>query len=305
MNAVTRKPRKQAAFLNIACGGVGRLATIERRKREQAIGVDIPEQTIILDTAPIEDTNELHLQLPLNEMIVNLLSGNRNRFGKSTSRILRALETGHRLETDQIQHGARTIRSITQLAMLYYRTRLLDVIEVGIERLLRKYAPKTIVPFIYSSSGGGSGSGLQIGVPDDLSRTISRQRILTGLSKGILERPISMVVEPISYSKKAAVDHGDAILANSYAFRIESEALLQQSKIQTVFHIGYSNSEAIVLKEAKLAARVMAETIVELQRSYNDFKDRWVDSRGFAAGRKANVENSIDSRIPHLVRKRG
>lgn len=297
--------RKHAAFLNIGCGGIGRLATEERRRREAALGIDIPEETLLLDTAPIKNSPETSVEFLLNRKIVKFLSGNRRRFGKRAEAILRALEKNNLLDPDQIKNGARTIRAITQLSMLYHRTTFLRAIKRALKQIMRKYAPQTIVPVMYSSSGGGTGSAIQIIGPAMLFEIVSRQSILLGLDKSILERPISMVVEPFSYADSAAVDHGDAILANSYAYRIESEQLLQRSVIQTVFHIGYSNDEAIVLDDARVAARVLGESIVELQRSYTDFKDRWVDNRGFAGGRKSMVENSMSSMYPVSINKRG
>ena len=187
---------------------------------------------------------------------------------------------------------------MTQASALFYRVAILDAIKKAIKRLLRSYAPQTIVPFLYSSSGGGTGSALQVIIPMLLKKLVSQQRVLLGLNKDVLERPISMVVEPFSYAEKSAIDHSDAILANAFAYRTESEGLLQQSIIQTVFHINYSNDEAVVLGNANLAARVMAESIVELQRSYSSYKDRWVDSRAFAARRKATLDNSFSSEFP-------
>lgn len=284
--------RSSTAFLFIPVGGVGHATFSKMFEFEEFAERRVPFSTVYIDTDVIDDRRiDFPCQLKLSKEIIKTLYGNPNRFSPVIPKLQSALAT--KLEADQLVNGARTTRPITQLGFIYYRSLIAYQIRRAITKLNQEHNPQTILPILFSSSGGGSGSALQILLASEMVKPRFRRRILFGGRNSILERAISFVAEPFCLAEDAAADHASLILANAMAFRMESESLLQKGVYQMIFHECYSNELGTVIHNHDAMCRLLAISIVEFTRNWNFFKARLVDPSIVAVNRRTNFENTF------------
>jgi hypothetical protein len=134
-----------------------------------------------------------------------------------------------------------------------------------------------VTPVILSSSAGGTGSAAQILLMDLFRQPAFRHRLLSGLSSDHLAPPMSFVCEPFAYVNETSQMQARKIMANSLAFRVESEFMLQQRAAAYVSHIGYANESGTVLADPDLMAKVLGNGVYEIERCWPELKARWVD----------------------------
>jgi hypothetical protein len=277
-------------FLEIWVGGVGNRGGAEVDRHHRTDGRPYPRQTISLDTDPETHTSpgsgaHHDVTIDLDERKLAVLTASPERFGPNVRAITEQLAAD--LDPDELEHGSRTKRAITQLAVAFHLETIMVTLRAALDQLRRQPGVKNVIPLIISSSGGGAGSALQVLLAFYLANPLFRDRLLLGIDRSILKRTIQVIVEPYSYARTNAGKQERKILANAYAFRKESDWLLEQKAVQWAFHIGFSNNYGAVLADPRTMSRVLGNCVYEVQRNWGMLKGRIVDrefGKGYAGG---------------------
>lgn len=268
---------KQTAFLNILLGGTGREAG--RHLHELAVADQRPFPTTIvqIDTEPrTESFVDRPILIPLDGGKIQTMKASPATFGEICSTIVE--NYGQFLNPEDIGNGARTIRLLTQLAFAYHYESILRGLRNSILDLYHQGGIGGIIPVLISSSGGGTGSALQILLPQALNDPWFASRLTEGLPSGVLQTPILFLVEPFAYALRNQTMHADKILANSYGFRMESVLLEAMRAYKYCFHLGLANDDGAVLDSPEEIAKVLGTSVYQFERHWPQIKGRVVDT---------------------------
>jgi hypothetical protein len=264
------------AFWVICVGGVGTKAGSYLLARFRSDDEPFSLGMLHVDTDPattLDTEDRILLQLTASD--VRAMRANPDRFGPAVTSIVQQL--GRLLSAGDILNGSRTTRALTQLAFHYLTDRLCRAMRRSLARLRQRYKISLVMPVVLSSSGGGTGSASQILLMHLLHQADFRHRLLGGIASDLLLPPTSFVVEPYAYANETSTLQRAKILSNAYAFRLESEWMLQQGAASYVGHIGYANSGGTVLADPDTMAKVLGLGVYELLRGWPALKARWVD----------------------------
>jgi len=265
-------------FLNLALGGVAAGACRTIRRLLHGDGCPFSQGLVQVDTHAGDSCDaDFQYFLETNAQDMEAILANAHLFGKEAVAILDEMK--HLLRPSDILNGARTTRCLTQLLFIWHEDNLCRMLRDAISDLRRKSRFKQLRPVLISSSGGGTGSALQVLLMLAFSCSAFRPRLLLGEDDFLLLPPISFVVEPFHYARVVGDTQAHKVLANSYAFRVETEYLMQQGLgPDYVFHLGYSNDEGTVIASPDLMARTLGECVYEIERNWPEFKKHWVDN---------------------------
>ena len=275
-SALTDVAYHNTAFWNIFVGGVGTKAGQSVLARYAADSEPFAMSAFHLDTDPgtSMDTDD-RLVIQLTAADVRAMRANPGNFGPIATAIIQRL--GRLLSAGDILNGSRTTRPLTQLAFLFYADRLCRALRRSLIRLRDRHKTRLVTPVIVSSSGGGAGSSAQILLMDLLRNPVFRHRLLSGSPSDLLLPPMSFVVEPFAFAGSASLMQARKIIANAFAFRLESEFMLRAHAVSYVTHIGYANNAGTVLADPDLMAKVLGNAVYEIERCWPEIKARWVD----------------------------
>lgn len=268
----------QCAFLNISAGGTGFRAAAYIREFHQADNRPYPMRLGQIDTDPITaDYIDLNIPIGLDEVKIDAIRSNPNKYGPHVPTILEQFDEF--LHPEDICNGSRTVRALTQLAFLYHRSNVLKALRRLILDLKHEGGFNHIVPVIFGSSGGGAGSALLILLALAFLEPSVQSTLTEGFPPGTLHTPIAFVVEPFAYAEKHQTIHADKILANAFAFRIESAAIERRKAYKYICHLGLANQFGTVLDQPDEIARVLGTSIYQFERHWADtIKPRYVDT---------------------------
>lgn len=267
---------EDVAFLEIALGGTGLSAMPEFQQRYQADAETFPIFCLQIDTDPKTSTCiDAQVDISLSGERLEALQADPERFGTVPRAILS--EFARYLDPDDIRNGSRTIRPLTQLAYEFHRPKVLRELRRAIQQLCRNSRVRQVIPFLVSSTGGGAGSALQILLIRELNRSSTQRFLCEGLPPGILSTPLSFVADPYAMAIQHSGDQHSRIMANAYAFRVESEALERAGRIKHIFHIGMSNRFGVLLTQPNQIGWVLGTCLYEFQRNWSELKGRIVD----------------------------
>lgn len=265
-------------FLNILLGGVAAAAGRTFRRLFKADGEPFHQSLFQIDThgdEPCPADGKYFMETSAQDM--EAIMSNAGLFGTQAKEIITEMQ--HFLRPSDILNGARTTRCLTQLLFLSHRPHLCRALRDAIAKLRGKARFKHLRPFLISSSAGGTGSALQILLMLAFASPTFRRSLLLGDEEFLLLPPISLVVEPFYYARVVGDTQAHKLLANSHAFRIESEYLMQEGiGPDYVFHLGYSNDEGTVIASADQMGRTLGECVYQMERNWPEFKKHWVDS---------------------------
>jgi hypothetical protein len=178
----------------------------------------------------------------------------------------------HLLREDSLQHGARTIRLLTQLAVEVHVEQVIRHLAKGIRQLLRKYRAKQIQPVLVGSSGGGTGSALIPLLGSCFAQEEFLRRVAQGMRVGIIHRPLVVVADPIAYADSVSDRQAHKILGNSKAFRIEMDLLdRQHGAFQHVLHQGLANAGGAVFDRREEVCKQLGIAVYQLCRHWQSF----------------------------------
>lgn len=269
---------ERIAFLNLGLGGIGLRAFHSYHRHHDADGQLIPQILVHIDTDP-NSANYVDLACPiaLDAGKLRALQADPGRFGESVSTILETY--ANLLSPEDVQNGSRTTRVLTQLAFCFHQQKIVMTLRTAVQQLVKHHKIDCVVPFLVSSSGGGAGSALQILLVRKFQQPSFRNLITEGLSEDLLQRPIGVVAEPFAYAMRHASTHHSKILANAFAYRIESEALERQAMAQYFYHLGFSNQHGVILSDPEQIAWVVGTSVYEYQRNWDEFGARCTDPK--------------------------
>ncbi len=270
-------PHQHVGFVTVLVGGVGLGAGEVHRQRYEADGRPFPNVTVALDTDPVtgEHVDEtIHIGLDGGKL--DALKADPARFGRAAEVICQRM--GNYLTPEDATNGSRTIRSLTQVAFAFHETQIAIGLRKAIHRLVDSHRVKSVIPVLVGSSGGGTGSALHVLLPHKLRDPVFRQRVLQGFDTSLLQSPICFVSDPYALAHVHSAPHAAKILANAYAFRIESAALERAHATKYVIHIGFANSKGTILSQPALINRVLGTSVYEFQRGWPELKSRFVDT---------------------------
>lgn len=270
-------PHQDVGFLTLFAGGIGLSAGGIYRQRYEADGRPFPMVAVSIDTDPVTaDYIDETIHFGLDGRKLDALKADPARFGVAAEAICAHL--GDYLTAEDASNGSRTIRGLTQAAFSFHEKRIAIGLRKAIHRLVDSHRVKTIIPIIVGSSGGGTGSALQVLLPFKLRERAFREQVLQGCESSLLQPPICFVSDPYALAQVHDSAHGAKILANAFAFRIESAALEKVHGTKYVIHIGFANSKGTVLSQPSLIARVLGTSVYEWQRGWPEIKNRLVDT---------------------------
>lgn len=267
----------RVAILAIAAGGSGVLAAMHIRALHDSDNRPFPLRILQIDTDQTT-TGYFDQTVPigLDEVKIDALRSNPNKFGPIAARILQ--HYADFLHPEDVGHGSRTVRALTQLSFLYHKTTIRRALRQAIIGLKHEGSFEYILPVIFGSSGGGAGSALLILFPLALQDPSFRQVLTEGFPPATLRIPIGFVVEPFAYAEKHHTIHANKILGKAFAFRAECAAIERRKAYKYVFHLGLANEFGTVLDRPAEVARVLGTSVYQFQRHWADIKPRYVDT---------------------------
>lgn len=263
-------------FLNLPVGGIGGRAYEHFLRCYTADRAPFHQVGAFMDGDPATTTPaEITIRITLTGQDVEALRANAKHFGPAAESILRSLAPY--LSPSDVAYGARTTRPLTQLAFCFHRHRIIRQLRSAID-MLSIQGVTTIIPCLISSSGGGTGSALQILMMRELASDAFRRDVLMGLPNSLLDAALSYVVDPYSYARGKSDTHANRILGNAFAFRRESDELLRRHHAAAwIHHIGYSNTTGTVLADPDQMAATLGLAVYNTQRIWPTYKARLVD----------------------------
>lgn len=265
------------AFLNLALGGTGQAAGRHIAELANADGRLFPMISASIDTDPQTHAYfDRNIHIGLNGDQVRTILANPESFGPHVEAIVRHYPQF--LNPEDISSGARTIRPLTQLAVGYHQERLLRELRAAVMDLLHIGGFEHIHLVLHSSSGGGTGSALQVLLPMLLKEPRFASRLTEGMPPGLIQTPILFVVEPFALALRNDAMHADKVLGNAYALRMETTIMEQRNAFKYCFHLGLANGRGSVLHTPEEAAKVLGTAVYQLERHWPTAKGRFVDT---------------------------
>ena len=268
----------RAAFLNIPLGGSGFHAAAHVRQLHEADNRPFPMRLVQIDTDPTTAPYiDEAIPIGLDGVKIDAICANPHKFGPTVPAILEHF--GDFLHPEDITHGSRTVRALTQLAFEFHRPGILRALRRVLLDLKHEGGFDHIMPVLFGSSGGGAGSALLILLALAFLNRSFRAMLTEGFHAGILHTPVAFVVEPFAYAEKHHTLHANKILANAFALRIESAAIERRKAYKYIYHLGLANEHGTVLDQPAEIARVLGTSVYQFQRHWADaIKPRNVDT---------------------------
>jgi hypothetical protein len=274
---VVRNQTRQAAFLLLALGGTGKAAVRPVRRLYDADGRPFPLVVVSVDTDPDPAPGADHeVALALDGQKARAVVANAEVFGPTAAAIVRAFRP--MLDPENVLKGSRTTRALTQLAVLFYREALLERLRRAVLDLYHQGGFDHVIPVLMSSGGGGAGSALQVLLPQALCDPWFSARLTEGLPAGVVQTPVQFVVEPFALALRNQAAHANKILANAFAFRLESAVLELQGAVKYCFHLGLASDGGAVLDTPEEIARVLGTSVYQFLYHWPQVKARLVDT---------------------------
>ena len=243
------------AVLLIALGGVGGRATNVFRSLHTADDRLFPAVVHHIDTDPSASASpDVATYINLDSAGLDAMRGSPRKFGPHVKGILERLDPILRGDPSP---GARTTRACSQLFYAYHRDRVISDIGYSLSLLTEQYHVQNIVPFIVSSSGGGTGSALTVLLLRDFQDPDFRHRICLG-HQAEIHQPVVLLNEPYAHIRNVGLTQARKIQGNMYALRLESDHIQNSLGVAHAFyHLGLSNSHGVVLADADSMATVL------------------------------------------------
>ena len=272
---VDHETETRPAFLTLLLGGLGLAAGRHLHQLYELDRRPYPTSVVHIDTDPESwPFVDRSIRIPLDGQKVKTMIDSPENFGPVVATIVRHYL--RYLNPEDIRNGARTIRLLTQLAFEYHRRRILRELRKAVLALWHRGGFDHVIPVLVSSSGGGTGSALQILLCQALNDRAFFCRLNEGFDPGWMHTPVLCVVEPFAFAMGHQDSHADKILGNAYAFRVESALLEEAHAYKYCFHLGLANRHGAVLDSRDEIAKVLGTSVYQIQRHWLQIKKRFV-----------------------------
>lgn len=235
-----------------------------------------PLTIVQMDTDPVtEDFVHEPILTDITEML-DAVKANPALFGD----LVRDIVKNHSdlLNREDVGKGSRSIRLLTQLCFLTHLPEIIGGWRRAILALHKQGDFDFILPIFVSSTGGGAGSAFQILMAQALTDQRFRANVLEGLGDEVLQTPIAFVAEPFGHMLYQRNTQANMVLANAFAFRMESAVLESQNAYKYIFHFGLGNNSGVVLDSAEESAKVMGICLYEFCRNWSLIKSHLVNN---------------------------
>jgi len=267
----------QTAFLVVPLGGTGLAAARPFRDLHTMDGCPFPVTIVAMDTDPSSAPwADQQIHLGLDGQKARAVVANAGVFGPTAKTIVRDFFA--LLDPENIVKGSRTTRALTQLSFVYFEQTILKQLRDAVLHLYHQGGFTHIVPVFLSSTGGGTGSALSILLPQKMKQARFASRLTEGMPSGVVQTPILFMVEPFAFAMRNQSLHADKILANAFAFRIESAMLELSGAIRYCFHLGLASRGGTVLDTPEEIARVLGTAAYQFLYHWPQIKGRLVDT---------------------------
>jgi hypothetical protein len=290
------------AFLVLPLGGTGREAVGVFESLYQADGRPFKKCTVYADTEPgTVDGVDAKLDLGLDADQVAVIKADPAAVGPVAQTMVEHYPQF--LQPESIKNGSRTLRVNTQLAVEIHLDAIITQLNRSIRETVRNAPVQSILPLFLSSTGGGAGSALVLLLGLLFANRKFRDLITEGLSPHLLDTPVAVVTEPFAYALLHKPKHAAKILANAFAFRIETALVEAQNCFQYVFHQGLANDGGTVLDRQEEIAKVLGTGAYEVCRNWSFLKARFVDT--VDTNKITDRYRGMDvpeERLPHIPR---
>lgn len=291
-------------FLVVAVGGAGKASALGMIAQHRAAGSPFAMQTIVVDTDPAGlEKFDRAINLAMTRDAVSAIRSNPRAYGPACRALVRYHP--HLLDAETLGRGARTHRLITQAAFEIHEVAVINGFRSSIQDLLKQPHAGRIQPVLVGSLGGGTGSAAAILVPLLLATDRYRDRMLLGLPRDILARPVAFVIDPYAHVLQQTNEISpDWILGNIYATRTEMAEQEKASKAcQHVFHVGLGNNAGAVFSTIDMVCDANGLMAWEWMANFGLFQSRAVDSlKFFIDSCRYKADNIPELRFPELER---
>lgn len=275
-NSETTNPSRPAMLL-MGLGGSARAAFPTIDCMYQADGKPFPMRSVYADTEPgMISAADVKLDLGLTPDDVAALKADPGIFGPMAELMFENYPQF--LQPESIRNGSRTIRLNTQLAVEVRLDRILETLHQAIRDLVRLGNVSQVLPVFFASTGGGAGSALVVLMGILFANRDFRALITNGLSPNLLDTPVAVVTEPFAYALKHRPKHAAKILANAFAFRIETALIESDNCFQYIFSQGLANDGGAVLDSEDEIAKALGTGVYQLLSNWPYIKARFVDT---------------------------
>lgn len=264
------------AFLVVSCGGTARIATETFATFHQVDGSPFYKHVSYLDTEPVEcQFADSNLCIGIRADEVDAIVADPSLHGELS--LLMVKHYSDLLAKESIKNGSRTIRLLTQLAFEIHVMDIIRHFNRVIRDLIRSSGANRILPIFCSSTGGGAGSALTVLLCKLFANPDARVLMTRALNPEVLDVPIVAAVEPFAYAIKNNLKHADRILANAFAYRIETAILEREQAFQYAFHLGLANEGGAVFDTQDDICKGLGTLVYQLARSWADIKALFVN----------------------------
>lgn len=266
----------EQAFAFLLCGGCGRDSGRTIDQLYKSDGRPFPASCLYIDTEPGTVPWAEKLDIGLLPSDLEAIMADPQLFGPVVEAVCRHYPQF--LTHDAICNGSRTMRVITHLCVEYRLDRIRERLYASIRKLFRESGCATIQPVFVGSTGGGAGSALMVLLAILFAEPAFRSLISSGLSPYLLNLPVAVVAEPFAFAIKHKLKHQSKILANAYAFRVETALPAVQKCFQYVFSQGLANDGGAVLDTDVEISKSLGTCVYQLARHWPYAKARFVDT---------------------------
>lgn len=173
------------SYLLIAIGGAGKDSVKSVKKQHEAAGNPFPVYTMAIDTDSLDfDAFDSSIDIAPTRDAASAMAANPQKYGIACRAIIKHHD--HLLEDEVLGHGARTTRLITQASFEIHEDEITKGLRNAIESLLKQGPSRRVLPVVFASFGGGTGSAGVVLLQDFFMGEINRREIMLGLQPKLI-----------------------------------------------------------------------------------------------------------------------
>lgn len=272
-------------FMPHVCGGLGVLSFNQLRDAWEAYGRPFPMCSISYDTdSSTKPNTDIHVQLKITPKQLRTINANAEKLHPQLRIIVDCLKEANSFTAHGITKGSRSVRMITQLAIL---ANLGDIVKAErqlFDLICTRYEVQEIIPVYISSTGGGCGGSAVCNLLSLYGDPAFGDDVFLTADEDLIQPAICIFAEPFAYARTVKRNQRHRILSNSMAVRLETDEISSKSdSIQYCFHIGYSNRASVSLVNDRITAQVIGRSAFDYLLNYPAIKALFVNDADFQA----------------------
>lgn len=266
------------SYLFIAIGGAGKDSVKSAKKQHEAAGNPFPVYTLAIDTDPKDfGAFDSTINIAPTRNLVNAMVSNPQKYGRACRAIIKYHD--ELLDEEALGYGARTTRLITQAAFEIHEDKITKGFQDAIQSLLKQGPSRRVLPAVFASFGGGTGSAGVILMQDFFMDEANKKEIMVGLQPSLVAQPILFAIDPYAHvMQQTTKEAARKILANIYATRVELAEYEKMGKAyQYCFHLGLGSDGGVIFSTIPQVCEANGVMAWEFMAAYLYIKGRYVD----------------------------